>query len=226
MAIKVLFVDSHQILVEALITLFSSQADFSVVGWISDGEKALEKVGQTQPNLVILDMVTSKTDGAWITREIKKQFSQTAVLVLSAFADEANIMRMLQSGASGYLLKTATKETILQAGRVVALGGYYFDSFVSGKLVSILNNLKQKDQDLNGRWLLTGREVEILNEAAGGLSNRTIANSLGLSERTVKNHMSNIFTKLGCSSRTEAVTISIRLGYINLVDKHSMVVLS
>jgi DNA-binding NarL/FixJ family response regulator len=167
--------------------------------------------------LAVLDIQMPRLTGVEATRRIKDRWPDVKVLVLTAYDDDPYIFALLQAGASGYILKTASSEELVQAVRTVHQEGSALSPEVTGKVVAQL---------VTGRPLgvqpqaeaLTGRELEVLQLAARGLTNRAIGRELGISDRTVQGHLANIYGKLGASSRTEAVTRALQRGWIVLDD--------
>ena len=163
----------------------------------------------------MLDIQMPNMTGIEATRRIKAQFLGVRVLVLTAYDDEPYIFALLQAGADGYLLKTASGDDLIRAVRIVAAGGKALDPFIAQKVVA---------QVIGGRppaaagqvEPLTDREVEVLRLAARGLTNRAIGHEIGISDRTVQGHLANIYGKLDAGSRTEAVTKAMKLGWIVL----------
>ena len=215
MTIRILIADDHLISREAIQTLFMDQTDLEIVGLAADGLEVALLAQETEPDLLMMEIMPY-ADGIQAARKIKSKLPQTAILVFSAYGDNNYILQMLQCGVQGYFLKTAPKEEILKAVRTVASGGYYFDSLVSRKLVGMLLDFNQKIQTPISSTTLSAREIEVLQLAAQGLANKEIAQSLELTERTVKNHMSSIFNKMRCISRSEAVAKGLREGCISL----------
>jgi DNA-binding NarL/FixJ family response regulator len=211
---KILIADEHAASQKAMQVLFTDQPDFIVVGLINDASQAVKLATKTRPDLVMIDMVLPRAGGVQAVQEIKSQLPQTALLVCSAYAEKSYILQMLQSGVQGYILKSASKEEIINAARTVASGDYYFDSLISRKLTEMLLNYNQKTPESASSAHLSIREIEILQLAARGLSNKYIAENLGLTERTVKNYMSAILSKMRCASRSEAIAKGLEEGYL------------
>jgi DNA-binding NarL/FixJ family response regulator len=215
---RVLIADDHAVLREGMRRLLEQEKDIDVVGEASDGEEAVSLVDELKPDVVLMDIVMPKLTGVEATKLIKKVHPATCILILTAYSDIRYILGLLEAGASGYLLKSARADEIVGAIRAVRSGESVLDSMATRKLLERVVNLSKEVPDENGRGQLSPREIEILRLAARGLSNRDIAEKLGLSMRTVKAHLSNIFNKMRCSSRTEAIVKGFREGYVTLED--------
>jgi len=201
---KVLIADDHAVLREGMSRLLSQEKDIEVVGEAGDGQEAVDMVGQFKPDVVLMDIVMPRLTGVEATKLIKKNNPSTCILILTAYSDIRYILGLLEAGASGYLLKSAKSDEIVGAIRAIKAGESVLDSIATRKLLErVVNVSKETDED-KVRGQLSPREIEILQLASKGLSNREIADKLELSMRTVKAHLSNIFNKMRCSCRTEA----------------------
>ena len=159
-----------------------------------------------------------KVTGIEATRLIKQASPSTAVLILTAYSDIRYILGLLEAGACGYLLKSARSSEIIGAIRAVRSGESVLDSVVTHKLLQRVVGLGKETAESQGGGLLTPREIEILKLAAKGMNNKEIAKELFLSLRTVKAHLTNIFNKMGCACRTDAIIKGLKEGYISLDD--------
>ncbi|MCS6963719.1 MAG: response regulator transcription factor [Thermoflexus sp.] len=202
MPIRVVLADDHPPLRLGLRALLSASPDFEVVGEAGDGETALALLERLQPDVAVLDIRLPQRDGLTIAREIRRRGWPIRVLLLSAYEDEALIQEALAIGVDGYLLKQEDVETIAAAVRSAAQGLAAFSRPVLAKM-----------RTLRGEGL-TEREREILALAAEGLTNRAIAQRLGISPRTVEYHLSQIFGRLGVSDRAAAVREALRRGWL------------
>jgi len=215
---KVLIADDHAVLREGMSRLLSQEKDIEVVGEAGDGQEAVDMVGQFKPDIVLMDIVMPRLTGVEATKLIKKNNPSTCILILTAYSDIRYILGLLEAGASGYLLKSAKSDEIVGAIRAIKAGESVLDSIATRKLLErVVNVSKETDED-KVRGQLSPREIEILQLASKGLSNREIADKLELSMRTVKAHLSNIFNKMRCSCRTEAIVKGFREGYVMLED--------
>ncbi len=215
---RILIVDDHAMLREGMRTLLSPEKDFEIVGEATNGEEAVRLAGELKPDIVIMDIVMPVMNGVEATRQIRQLYPDVAVLVLSAFSDIRYIVDLLEAGARGYLLKSSAGKELVKAIRAVRAGESVLDPEVTHKLVQRLASLSRTPEEREAGAQLTARELEILKWAARGLSNKEISEKLFISLRTVKAHLTNIFNKLGCGSRTDAIIRGLKQGYIDLED--------
>ena len=212
--IKILIADDHAVLREGMYALFENNPDFAVCGLAENGRQALDMTLEKKPHVVLLDVMMPIMDGIEALKQIKAQSFATKVLVFSAYSENEYILKMMKNGADGYLLKSSHKEEIMAAVRTVAAGGCVYDALISQKIATMLNDWQQKANLSKNITPLSLREIEVLQAVADGLSNKDIAVRLNLTLRTVKAHMSNIFSKLGVGSRSEAMIKGLKEGYI------------
>jgi len=185
--------------------------DIEVVAEANDGEEAQTLLEQHFPDVAVLDIQMPKVSGIEVTRWIRKNHKDVGILVLTAYNDDPYVTAVLQAGANGYILKTASPEELIQAVREVYKGKSVLDPSVTQKLMShfVTGAMAQ------GIDQLTSRELEVLSLAAKGYTNKAIGAQLGISNRTVQGHLAHIFNKLQASSRTEAVMRAVSLGWIS-----------
>ena len=220
--INLILADDHAVVRAGTRQLLERQPDLRVVGEAADGEEAVRLAKEFKPHVVVMDVRMPKMSGVEATRRIKQEVPEVAVLVLTAHDDDEYVFALLQAGANGYLLKTAEMEELVKAIRAVAAGQSALDPVVTGKVVAqfasgrslpdVLANVKDEYEGL------TEREMEILRLVGKGLTNKDIGQQLYISDRTVQAHLSNIFSKLGVTSRTEAVMYAVRRGWISAGD--------
>lgn len=204
--VRLLVVDDHPIFRAGLCEQLAGGAEaIEIVGEAEDGEKAYAMVAALHPNVVLMDCHMPVMRGLEATRKIKDDFPETKVIAFSATAELDRVRKVLQAGANGYLLKTATTAELRRA-IVTVLGGATVITPSVAFEVDALNHEAPTENSLG----LTKREIQILELAARGVTNKQIGEQLNLSNRTIEVHMHNIFMKLGVSSRTEAVTRAIR----------------
>jgi NarL family two-component system response regulator LiaR len=216
--IRILIADDHAVLREGMRNLLQQEKDFDIVGEAGDGEEAARLASELKPDVVLMDIVMPKLSGIEATRLIKQSSPASAVLILTAYSDISYILGLLEAGACGYLLKSARGTEVKGAIRAVRSGESVLDSVVTRKLLKrVVNPGPNGIQRVAGAQL-TLRENEILRLAAAGMSNKEIADKLFLSLRTVKAHLTNIFNKMGCGSRTDAIIKGLKQGYITLED--------
>lgn len=213
--IRVVVADDQHIVREGLVTVLGLMPGVTVAGEAGDGEEAIARVDAVEPDVVLMDLRMPVRDGASATAEIVSRHPDTAVLVLTTFADDASIAAALRAGARGYLTKDAGRDDIAAALRTVARGHGVFDSAVSARLVAGLGagQVAQEgagDPERPDGWdALTPREREVLSLIGDGLSNGEIAAELFVSTATVKTHINNLFAKLHLRDRVQAVRLAV-----------------
>lgn len=226
--IRVLLCDDHAVVREGTRRLLEEESDMEVVGEASDGLEAIEMVRKLSPHVVAMDVSMPRMNGIDATRRIKESFPAVQVLALTAYDDFAYVTNLLESGASGYLLKSARSEELIAAVRATALGESILDSRVAREVFSRLAKRgavstpddpgQARERSLPEADRLTAKETLVLKLAASGRSNKEIAQELRLSPRTVQTHLASVFSKMGASSRTEAVIKALRLGVLSEAD--------
>ncbi|MCP4423911.1 MAG: response regulator transcription factor [Chloroflexi bacterium] len=205
--ITVLIVDDQRLVREGIASLLAIQEGIEVVGTAVNGQQAIELAQQRRPDVVLMDVQMPVMDGVTATVEIRRQLPDTQVLMLTTFDDEEYIIKALQAGASGYLLKDIPAADLAQAVRLTHAGIYQLDPSVAGKLVGALGRGTPKAETPPKAEIehdLTDRELDVLRLIATGATNKEIANKLVVSEGTVKNHVSSILSALGLRDRTQA----------------------
>lgn len=214
--IRIVIVDDQTMFRQGMRVLLSAQPDFEVVGEAADGEEALAKAAALHPNVVLMDLRMPVLDGAAATRRLRAAYPETRVIVLTTFEEDAAVFDSLRAGAIGYLLKDAPSDKLYEAIRAAARGESFLQPSVAAKLVAEFARLSEQAPT----WAqalpepLSPRELEILRPLANGATNREIAAQLFLAEGTVKNHVTNILTKLGVSDRTSAAMRAKELGLL------------
>ncbi len=214
--VRILIADDHAVLREGMRNLIEKEKDFEVVGEAGDGEEAARLGSELKPDVVVMDIVMPKLSGIEATRLIRQASPTTAVLILTAYSDIRYILGLLEAGACGYLLKSARGSEVVGAIRAVRAGESVLDPVVTRKLLQRAVGPTPGTGEGQSSDRLTARETEILRLAAKGMSNQDIANVLFLSLRTVKAHLTNIFNKMGCGSRTDAIIKGLKEGYITI----------
>jgi DNA-binding NarL/FixJ family response regulator len=207
--VRVLVVDDQRLIREGIASLLGIQEGVQVIGTAPDGQEAVEQVLALAPDVVLMDVRMPVMDGVQATALICRQLPACQVLMLTTFDDEEYIVKALHAGARGYLLKDIPPGDLAQAIRLAHAGIYQLDPTVAGKLVGVL--LRSEPAAANAsaavpssQQVLTDREIEVLRFIALGATNREIAAQLLVSEGTVKNHISNILTRLDLRDRTQA----------------------
>jgi len=214
----ILLVDDHPLFRHSIRGVLEAQPDFRIVAEAGDGEEAVRLATELQPDIVLMDIAMPKMDGLEATRLIKKSHPNIAVLVLTIHSDDQHILEVLQAGAAGYLTKSVFGEEVVQSVRGVIAGEMVLSPSVGERLLKQAARYPTQPVSLQAGEKLSTRELEILELAARGLNNKGIAAELGLTLRTVKGHLANVFSKLNVGSRTEAVITSLRMGVLSLDD--------
>ncbi len=214
MTIRLLLVDDHQVVRSGLRMLLDSAGDVSIVGEAGTAKDAIQAVGETRPNVVLMDIGLPDMSGIDATREIKKSYPEVAVVALTIHEDEEYFFKMLEAGAGGYVPKRAAPDELLTAIRAAAKGEVYLYPSMAKLLVRgylTQDRLGEEPAAFDG---LTDREQEVLRHVAEGVGNDEIAAALVISPKTVARHRENIMQKLGLHSRAELVRYAIRKGII------------
>lgn len=213
--IKILIVDDQSLFREGLNTLLSVQTDFSVVGEAANGEESLRMAIQYQPDVVLMDLRMPVMDGITATQRLRNILPQSRVIVLTTFDEDKDIYDGLRAGAVGYLLKDVSSEKLYEAIRAAAKGEYVLHPAVTAKVVAEYSRISRiGDMESSLENPLSAREIEILKLVASGKSNKEIADILVIAEGTVKNHLSNILSKLGVKDRMQAVFKATEFGIL------------
>lgn len=216
--IRVMLADDHPLLRQALREVLEKQPDIEVIAEASDGEEAVRLASELAPDVVIMDISMPNVNGLEATRQIKARYPAIAVLVLTIHNDNEHIVNILHAGAAGYLTKSIYGHEIVHAIRAIVCGETVLAQSVSQQILKYAFRYTIKPTSLNVDDQLSARELDVLNLAAKGISNRDIALKLGLSVRTVKAYLAEMFLKLNVASRTEAVIVSLKRGIISLDD--------
>lgn len=213
--IKVLIVDDHQVVRQGLRTFLELQPDIIVVGEAGDGQTAVEMVRQLQPDVVLMDLVMPRLDGVSATRQVKALESGVKVIALTSFTEDDKVFPAIQAGASSYLLKDVSPDDLVEAIRAVHAGEARLHPDIARKLMEQV--AQQPSSTLQGfPEELTGRELEVVQLVAQGRNNHEIAQTLVISEKTVKTHISNILGKLHLDDRTQLAIYAIKHGLVEL----------
>ncbi len=208
MTLRVFLLDDHEVVRAGLKSLLESAGDIEVVGEAGSAQEALSRIPPTRPDVAILDVRLPDGNGVEVCREIRSKHPEIACLMLTSYADDEALMAAIMAGASGYILKQGGGSDLLDGIRRVGGGESLLDpAFADSVLRQLRSGPKQDPRIAN----LTSQERKVLDLMADGLTNRQIAESLYLAEKTVKNYVSNVLAKLGMERRTQAATYAARL---------------
>jgi two-component system, NarL family, response regulator len=204
-ATRILIVDDHPVIQAGLISMLATHPEVKVMGSAYSGEEALARMDEDMPDIVLLDLRMPGITGIDVLNAMHEKKASARAIVLTSFETDENIYRAIQAGAQGYLLKDTTQGEMLQAIAAVQAGRKHITGQVAARLAERMM-----------RSSLSARELEILSMLAKGLTNKQVGNALAISENTVRNHVNSIFEKLEVADRTEAVTVAIQQGIIQV----------
>jgi len=210
--VRLAVADDHPVVREGLVAMLCTQPDFEVVGEAGTGAEAVALVERTRPDVLLLDLAMPELDGVEVLRRLRDIGAPTRVIVFTVFDTDDRIIPAVEAGAAGYLLKGVPRAEIFAAIRAVHAGGSLLAPAVASRVLRHVARGSEKSDTP----ALTPREREVLERLARGRSNKEIAAALGVTERTVKFHVGALFTKLGASNRTEAVTRAVQAGLVRL----------
>jgi DNA-binding NarL/FixJ family response regulator len=220
--IKVMLVEDHVLVREGTRELLDREQDLEVIAEAGDGEEAIWLANARHPDVIVMDVAMPRMDGLEATRRIKVANPEIAILVLTAYDDDEYIFAFLEAGAAGYLLKDVSMDDLIQAIRTLHAGESVLHPAVASRVIGYFAGRAARQRageaGEGAPAQLTERELEVLELAARGMTNREIAHALSLSPRTIQVHMSNIYGRLGVGSRTEAVLYAVREGWLSLED--------
>jgi DNA-binding NarL/FixJ family response regulator len=211
--IRVLLADDHAVVRAGIRQFLEHASDIIVVAEADDGEMALELIAQHKPDVAVVDIQMPKATGIEVTRWVRANHRDVGVLVLTAYDDDPYVMAVLQAGANGYVLKTASPASIVQAIRDVHEGKSALDPAVTRRLMAQIAGRAASTMPVYEE--LTERELEVLSLAGKGYTNKAIGVQLGISDRTVQGHLAKTYQKLDANSRTEAVMKAVSLGLMS-----------
>jgi DNA-binding NarL/FixJ family response regulator len=206
--VRILLVDDHGIVREGLRALLEDVSGMRIVGEASNGDEAVEMAARLEPNLVLMDLKMPGLPAPDAIRAIRARNPKVHVLMLTSYAEDQQVQKVISAGALGYVLKDVAKAELLKAMTTVARG----EPWLHAEAQRLLVNRMRKPSELNPLELLTDRERSVLKLLAQGQSNRTIGKTLQLTEGTVKGYVSNILAKLKLEDRTQAALLAVKLG--------------
>lgn len=211
--IRILIADDHAIVREGLRALLATEPDLELVAEATDGIQAVTKARALKPDVILLDLMMPRMDGVEAIAEIKKDWQEARIIVLTSFSDDEKVFSAIRSGALGYLLKDSSPQDLLHAIHTVANGEGFLSPTIASK---VMREINQPPKLPPTKDPLTERENEILQLVAQGLTNDEIAEKLVVSERTVRTHVSNILAKLQLANRTQAALYALKEGLASL----------
>lgn len=221
--IRIMIVDDHPLFRQGVRFALDAEPDFEVVGEAADGDQALRMAAETAPDVVLSDINIPGPDGVEIVRSLKSVLPHTGVILMTAYDDEDQLFDAVRVGAAAYFLKDLGPTDLMDSIRRVSRGEYLInENFLSKPLVASrvlkqFSELSASDRDVEPLFVpLSNREIEVLDYIAQGNSNKEIARALGISDQTVKNHITSILRKLAVNDRTQAVVYAIRHGWIKM----------
>ena len=207
---RVVVVEDHTLVRQSLVKMVSAEPGFEVVGETGRGDEAIELIARTKPDLALLDIAMPGGDGLDVAERTKARTPDTRVLFLTMHEDDASIVRAVGLGADGYVLKTASTEELMQALRTVASGSSYLSPRIAKRIMNLAGT-----RNNSAHTRLTERELEILRLLASGVRPAELARRLFVSVKTIKNHLTNIYAKLGVQTGTQAVAEAFRRGLVS-----------
>ena len=206
--IRILITDDHPVVREGLSGMLAGQSDFEVIGLAADGDTAVKMHGSLAPDVTLMDLRMPGLDGVGAIKAINAQQPSSRIIVLTTYDSDADILRAIEAGATGYLLKDAPREELFRAIRAAARGDSVLAPAVAARLMTRMRAPAEEN--------LSAREIEVLQLVAKGASNKEIGKSLHISTATVKTHLIHIYGKLGVDDRTAAVTTALEKGIFTL----------
>jgi len=215
--IRILIADDHALFREGLKSLLEAEPDFRVIGEAASGREALRAALETQPDVILMDIQMPGLDGVGATKEILKENPDARVVMLTMYRQDAYVFEAVKAGARGYLLKDASADELIDAIRRVNAGEVLLDAELAEQIIQDFR-AKASEIPTASRADLTDREIQILRLLAQGATNQEIADDLGISEKTVRNRLSEIFAKLHLNNRTQAALYAIREGLAEFED--------
>lgn len=219
--IRLLITDDHRVVREGLGAILKTKAGIDLIGEATNGLEAIQMAADLNPDVILMDISMPKMNGIRATHRIKDLHPEIGIIALTMHDDDATIFELVQAGVDGYLLKDTDSDTIVKAIMTVHRGESIIDPQITKKILGKLRQkhpISRREKPQENKYHLSNREVGVLQKVAGGKSNKEIANELDLSEKTIKNHLHNIFSKMKVDDRTKAAMKGIQEGIIDLDD--------
>ncbi len=213
--IRVLIADDHLVVREGLQLILSSQSDFELVGEAVDGATAVRLTGELQPDVILMDLRMPGMDGLEAIGHIRRQWPDIAIVILTTYNEDDLMLRGLQAGARSFLLKDTDRQTLFHTIRAAAQGETLLQPDILARVLTQAQTPTPASNNPSPATDLTDRELEVLTAVTKGDRNKEIARDLGVTERTVKAHLTNVYNKLGVDSRAAAVSVAIQQGIIS-----------
>lgn len=219
--IRILIADDHRVVREGLVAILKSRSDMDVVGEAINGFEVIEKTKALKPDVILMDISMPQMNGVEATRAVRKISPEIGIVVLTMHDDDATIFELVRTGVHGYLLKDADSSEIVKAIQSIYKGESIIHPSIARKILGEFSQLEPEQVKKAPRKMynLSGREVDVLRRVAKGKTNKEIASELHLSEKTIKNHVRNIFHKMGVYDRTEAAMKGVQEGIIDLEQR-------
>ncbi len=214
--IRLMIVDDHEMVRMGIRSAFELEPDITIIGEASSGSEAVAKVGVLAPQVILMDVRMSHGDGIEACRDIKSSHPDIAIIMITSYTDEEAIINSILAGASGYLIKNTRRDDLLKAVRLVASGQSLLDPKAAQQAITRINTLTHGPGEE-----LTEREREVLAQVARGYTNKQIAEALDITEKTARNHVSNILGKLGLARRSEAAAFAVEYKMVPPRDRRS-----
>lgn len=215
--IRVILADDHQVVRRGIRDFLVESGKIEVMAEAGDGKEALSLIDELQPDVAILDIQMPGHTGLDVVRQVREKDKLIGLLILTAYDDDPYLMAALEAGVNGYVMKTADAEEIVKAVQAVYEGRSVLDPSIIDKVMQVVGSTPNNTNDAP-QTDLTDREIDVLDQAARGLTNKAIGLRLGISDRTVQGHLRNIFEKLNVTNRTEAVVKAVQQGLLQLPE--------
>ncbi|MEH7490741.1 response regulator transcription factor [Neobacillus niacini] len=208
MGIRILITDDHHVVRRGLAFFLKTQKDIEIIGEAGNGREAVELTRTLKPDLILMDLVMPEMDGIQATKMIKTEMPEIKIIMLTSFSDQDHVIPALEAGASGYQLKDIEPDELIDCIRKIMSGENQLHPKATSHLLANLSNKENKERNLLEQ--LTKRELDVLREIAKGKSNKEIASTLFITEKTVKTHVSNLLAKLELADRTQAALFAVK----------------